>query len=102
MRSSLFASIAVCAALSSVAAEPPANPLVERFPADVLLYLGWNGGTSQPDIGRARQDRRKVELDPDGVIGSCYASGIDMFSYTPLEQGTRLVDTTKPGTIAPS
>lgn len=99
MRSSLFVSVAACAAISA-AADSPVNPLVERYPADVLLYVGWNDGTARPDVGRARPDRRKATLEDGGVIGSCYAGGIDMFSYTPLESETRIIDTSKPGSIA--
>ena len=99
MRSSLFVSVAACAAISA-AADSLVNPLVERYPADVLLYVGWNDGTARPDVGRARPDRRKATLEDGGVIGSCYAGGIDMFSYTPLESETRIIDTSKPGSIA--
>lgn len=98
MRFSLFASFAVCAAFAVGAASIPANPIVERYPADVLFYLGWNASTVQPDIGRARSDKHTASIDPNGVIGTCYAGG-GVVTYTPLEPSVRLVDTTKPGTL---
>ena len=100
MRSSLFASLAASMALSAGSAEIPMNPIVERYPADVLFYLGWNDSTMRPDVGRAKWNDRSVSFNDDGVIGNCYAGGCNMFAYTPLEGGTRLADTTKPGTIA--
>ena len=76
------------------------NPIVKRWPADVLLYQSFDSGTMIPDIGYATFDAKakNVTFEKDGVLGSCYA-GRGRFDYRRKDPSIRLIDTTKPGSI---
>lgn len=96
MRSLFLSSLAAGVALTSVAA----NPFVERYPADVLFYAGWDRETMRPDIGYATWSKKQTAFSDKGVLGGCYAGGSYMFSYDPKDRESRLIDTTKPGSFA--
>lgn len=78
----------------------PRNPLVARFPADVLFYQSFDSGTMTPEIGYAVFDgkTKNFAFEEDGVRGSCYA-GSGRFDYRRKDPSVRLIDTTKPGSI---
>jgi len=94
---SLFLSNLLLLAGAVCAAE---NPLVARFPADVLLYQSFDSGTMTPEIGYATFDAKakNVRFEEGGVRGSCYA-GTGRFNYRRKDPSVKIIDTTKPGSL---
>ena len=74
----------------------PVNPVIADYGENVLFYLSFDDGSTQPDIGRAKGQDVKVGIADDGFFGKGLKSGEVRFA---LDKAQEVVDFTRPGTM---
>lgn len=94
---------AVIVALSSelvvsdvVSCPVPINPVVADYGENVLFYMSFDDGTTQPDIGYAQGQDVNVTISDEGFFGKALASGEVRFG---LNKAQEVVDFKRPGTM---
>lgn len=89
-------SIHCAAAVGGLARPEPVNPVLADYGENVLFYMSFDDGSTQPDIGCVSGQNVNVRITDDGFFGKGLASGEVRFG---LGKTQEVVDFTRPGTM---